>query len=116
MCAYKTMHSYTHTSIHICVDTYTYVGSVAYVWFLRCSRVLPRVGCYSAFRFISSWLPLKAPPFVAIPLGVLSATSCPHVCPRHLEHRCGHVVANTPAEDSAAEKKASSDFVVTTPG
>ena len=71
---------------------------------------------HSGSRLIGSWLPLNAPPFVPIPLVGISATSCPHLCPKSLGHRCGHVVADKPTEDSAAEGKASSKLVVTTPG
>ena len=28
----------------------------------------------------------------------IHATSCPHLCPRYLGHRCGHVVVDKPAE------------------
>ena len=61
-------------------------------------------------------LPLNPPPLVPIPPVGLSAPSCPHLCPRYLGHRCGHVVADKPAEDSAAEGKASSKLVVTMGG
>ena len=43
-------------------------------------------------------LPLDPPPLVPIPLVGLSAPSCPHLCPRYLGHRCGHVVVDKPAE------------------
>ena len=105
---------YTY-DIYICIHTYTYVGSVAYVWFFRGWRVCASERGHSGSRLIGSWLPLNAPPFVPIPLVGISATSCPHLWPKSLGHRCGHVVADKPAEDSVVEGKASSKLAVTTP-
>ena len=74
---YMCIHLYILANIYsyICIGTYTYVGSVAYVWFVRCSRVCASVRGRSVSRFIGFWLPFTAPPFVAIPLGLSSATS-----------------------------------------
>jgi hypothetical protein len=97
-----------HPHIHTYTYIYTYIYRFIYIYGFGCicvvfrgSRVCASERGHSVLMFpvLGSPVATQRPAVRAhASCWFIHATSCPHLCPRYLEHGCGHVVVDKPAE------------------